>query len=475
MRVQAEPKVLRYRKESRTPSSKGVHAFIAATILILVTVVIATMVSSWTVNVSSDRANTILNATRTKLNCQYAGFLVTNVTYDCSNECFGGSPYKINATIENTGSSRVLVEDMFISLSNGVSYAVSGNLTSLSAGDVVTKLFNAITINTSSKMPVETMDIRDAYKNGTNTLGLWHFDENSGNTTADSSRGNSGTLKNGTNTCNNSTNQCPLWNDTGRFGYAITFDGINDMINVTPTSDFNISVGGSTTMEAWFNLKSTGGTNWILSKGNATNGYGISYENGPMCYINSTAANATGNTTINPGTWYHFGCAFSGSQITVYIDGIRVANASYANGIPNNSQPLVIGSRALMDSFFNGSIDEARISNISRTFTVGLTYNVTLPDISAVNVYNYTNALASSDTSLGGVMAYNKTLAGLPVSEYRVEAVDTGGNRIEKWYPYRPGGSCTTTNQVDTVKFAAVNCPEVTDTFQGTDVTFANC
>lgn len=452
---------------------KGVHPFISATILILVTVVIATIVSSWTVNVTSDRAKTIINATQTKLNCQYAGFLVRNVTYDCSGACFTGSPYRINATIDNTGSSRILVEDMLVTLDNGISYHLSGNLSSISTGDIVAKLFDTITINTSSKIPTETMDVREAYVNGTNTIGLWHFDEGSGNTTTDAGRGIAGTLKNGTTTCNNSTNQCPLWNSTGKFGYGITFDGVNDAINITTTSDFNISAGGSLTMEAWFNLRSTDGTNWIMAKGNATNGYGISYENGPMCYVNSTTANATGNVTIATGTWYHFGCTFSGSQITIYIDGVRRANASYSNGIPNNSQPFMIGSRAVMDGFFNGTLDEMRLSNVSRASAVGLQYNITLPDISAVRVYNYTNALVDS-ASLSG-SRYNKTLSGLPISEYRVEAEDSSGHRVEKWYPYKPGGSCVATSQLDKIQFSTANCPEITDTYPGTDVTFVGC
>ena len=453
-------------------SWKGVHAFIAATLLILVTVIIATMVSSWVVNVSSDRTKTIVNATQSKLNCQFAGFFVKDVTYDCNSACFTGSPYRINASIENTGSSKVLIENLFISLTNGISYRIDGNLSSISTGDIITKPFDAIRINTSSKMPTETMDIRQAYVNGTNTVLLLHFDEGSGNTTSDSSSGITGTLYNGTTVCNNSTNQCPVWNASGQFGSAITLDGINDFVNVTPTSALNIS--GSITMEAWFNLKSTSGSQPILAKHTSANGYALVYEGGPICYINSTIVNATGNATISANTWHHFACTYDGSQITIFIDGLRRANASYGNGIPNNSRPLAIGTRDIMDRFFNGSIDEVRISNTSRAFSVGLQYNITLPDISAVRVYNYTNALVSSDTSLSG-SSYNKTLAGLPISEYRIEVEDIGGNRAEKWHPYKPGGACVATSQLDKIQFSTVNCPEVIDTYLGTDVTFVNC
>jgi len=115
------------------------------------------------------------------------------------------------------------------------------------------------------------------------------------------------------------------------------------------------------------------------------------------------------------------------------------------------------------------------VSNFSRTVNVTLQYNITLPDIAAVSVYNYTNAQLSSDTSLGGVARYNKTIADLPVSEFRVEAIDTGGNRVEKWYPYKPGGACVATSTLDKIQFALTNCPEVSDTYPGSDVTFVGC
>jgi hypothetical protein len=301
---------------------------------------------------------------------------------------------------------------------------------------------------------------------------LWHFNEASGNTTEDSSRGHTGTLSNGTTSCNGG--QCPIWNTSGIFGSAITFDGINDMINVTPTSALNVT--GSITMEAWFNLRSSSSSQWILSKGNATNGYGIIYEGGPLCYINSTAANATGNATVNANRWYHFACAYDGSQIVIFIDGLRRANASYTNGIPRNPQPLVIGSRTLMDTFFNGSLDEVRISNVSRAFTVGFQYNITLPDVTAVRVYNSTNALVDEAASLGSITSYNKTLAGLTTSsEYRVVVEEAGGHSIEKWYPYRPGGACAATSHLDKIRFSTTNCPEVTDVYPASDVTFVGC
>ncbi len=663
---------------------KGVHAFISATLLILVTVLIATIISSWTVNISSERAKTIINATQSKLNCQYAGLLVRNVTYDCNSACFTGSPYAINASIENTGSSKIYLENLFISLANGISYRIDGNLSPISAGDIITKLFDAVKINTSSKMPAETMDMRDAYVNGTNTIGLWHFDDGSGNTTADASRGNTGTLKNGTTTCNNSTNQCPQWNTSGQFGSAITFDGINDYVLLDSRNFSNVSG----TVEAWINMNNNNPSNnytiistpsqisdthgglvglWHFSQNSTASGgvkdsspYGNNgtATGGPIFtnegrfqtawifdgvddYVNAgnsaslnitgaitiaawvklvglpggntqhmiaekggwgtgtyslhSATNASsparigmfdlspsyadGTTIITDGTWHHVVVVWDGSYYKVYVDGkldiapvsttgTRTTNAGnltigareggshytngtidevavynrslsegeirdiylgglslhkmgdnlrfvagnvsltynisswtgwnhvagtytssaaalYANGATVNASSnrglVILGNNSFIGGLngtisFNGTIDEIRISNMSRAFNVSLQYNITLPDISAVRLYNSTNALINASTSLGGVARFNKTLTDLMTStEYRVEVEDTGGNKVEKWHPYRHGGSCVATSQLDKIQFATVNCPEVTDTYLGTDVTFVGC
>ena len=72
---------------------------------------------------------------------------------------------------------------------------------------------------------------------GTNTAALWHFNENTGGTTADATtNGNTGTL-NG-----------PVWT-TGRFGAGLSFDGTNDYVLVNDASSLDIA--GELTLEAW--------------------------------------------------------------------------------------------------------------------------------------------------------------------------------------------------------------------------------
>lgn len=81
-----------------------------------------------------------------------------------------------------------------------------------------------------------------------NTVGLWHFDDSSGQTVSDSSgNGNDGTLG----PTSGSETQDPTWNTSGqKLGdSAIEFDGSNDYIKIS--DDDSLKITDELTIEAW--------------------------------------------------------------------------------------------------------------------------------------------------------------------------------------------------------------------------------
>ncbi|MBU0647749.1 hypothetical protein KJ855_01060, partial [Patescibacteria group bacterium] len=81
-----------------------------------------------------------------------------------------------------------------------------------------------------------------------NTVGLWHFDESTGQTVSDESgNGNDGTLG----PTSGAETQDPAWNTTGqKLGdSAITFDGSSDYINIPDNESLRLS--DELTLEAW--------------------------------------------------------------------------------------------------------------------------------------------------------------------------------------------------------------------------------
>jgi len=80
-----------------------------------------------------------------------------------------------------------------------------------------------------------------------NLMGYWTFDENLGNYTYDySGFNNTGTLYDGATICSNGN--CPTW-ITGKFNYALQFDGSNDYVNVSNSNSMNPT--NAITIEAW--------------------------------------------------------------------------------------------------------------------------------------------------------------------------------------------------------------------------------
>lgn len=195
-----------------------------------------------------------------------------------------------------------------------------------------------------------------------NTVGLWHMNETSGTTVNDSSgRGNNGTAT-GTTIVD------------GKLGKARSFNGSSDYINI---ANEVVTVSTNYTVEAWINLNSVSGVNYIFSEIDS------SYNIGDFCFrtsgsnvqlakyrLNSNVANNvdvfSSNQTVTTGKWYHVAATNDNGIMKVYI-----------NGVPDSASPTLSSygtSSSYVNrigfgdgSYFNGIIDEVKISNIALT------------------------------------------------------------------------------------------------------------
>src|SRR2546426_3753993 len=85
-------------------------------------------------------------------------------------------------------------------------------------------------------------------------VAAYSFDEGSGSTLGDvSGTGNVGTLVNG-----------PAWNAAGKFGSALSFDGINDIVNIADSNSLDLTTG--MTLEAWVKPSALSGYRTVLMK-----------------------------------------------------------------------------------------------------------------------------------------------------------------------------------------------------------------
>jgi hypothetical protein len=192
------------------------------------------------------------------------------------------------------------------------------------------------------------------------SLIMWlTFDEGSGNIVYDySGNKNNGTMYSGTIVCDE-TDTCPLW-VSGIFGKALSFDGVDDWIEILNSDLLNPSL---ITVSLWVNVKSFSNS-ILLSKDYSS--YQISMDSNGYVqfYINETYINSS--FPLNISTWQNVVGRFNGSSIDIFINAVKVGSKFYSLSIPSNSLNLSIGSWQLT-SFFNGTIDDVRVYNKALT------------------------------------------------------------------------------------------------------------
>jgi len=233
----------------------------------------------------------------------------------------------------------------------GQGYGLNVNVTAANQGDFF-ETFD-VTLYVQSQTTV----------NETGLVGYWNFDEGSGSTAYDSSgNSNHGTLING-----------PAW-ISGRDGGALSFDGINDCVDIAATTSLhNFS---QMTIEAWINPKSDGGA--VIDRGFYSSPYwtiSVGNSMGGMRWNTGQTTNDQGvlqdTTNIPHSTWTHIALALIGidstsHNATWYINGQKESSAilpTGLNAITSTSNPLLIGktSHPMYHGYFNGTIDEVRI------------------------------------------------------------------------------------------------------------------
>jgi len=194
-----------------------------------------------------------------------------------------------------------------------------------------------------------------------NTVALWHFNEGSGNTVFDeTSNNNDGAISGST------------WTTEGKFGNALNFDGIGDKISVP----FSSSIGElpNLTLEAWVKRNSQG-DGMVISKNGP---YFLSVRNNVVeggVYAGPGWIHVNGISELEINEWYHIALTYDGSFVKIYLNGTEDGSKSKTGGILITGQGLHIGwGEPGHNQYFNGTIDEVRISNISRN-----NFNVTEP------------------------------------------------------------------------------------------------
>ncbi len=203
------------------------------------------------------------------------------------------------------------------------------------------------------------------YEPDANTVGLWHLEENTGS---------GAYIKDSSSYANNGTPTGTTFTQ-GKIGKGRRFNGSSDYINVNSSS--SITPTNAITVEAWvkptnFTCAGTDTNCSILSKyGGNYIGYKLETNSSGTPFFNictpSTCPMASSTIPLIAGQWNYVAATWSPSTIKIYVNGVLSGTGS-ASTLSQDSTTLSIGKASWYNGdYFNGIIDEVRISNVART------------------------------------------------------------------------------------------------------------
>ena len=202
-------------------------------------------------------------------------------------------------------------------------------------------------------------------------MGHWKFDDGSGTTAVDSSgKGYDATV--------HLTEGTSAW-ITGKVGGA--YDQPRFTLDATQSDELN-NPGGSVTLSVWVTAHDTsswGGITGFEGTGSSGDIFGFKMDNADR--INWTAVG--GSLQTSPDTlssylattadgWVHLVGTYDGvtGLSTMYVNGVAVASATQAAGIPDKTPPGLfrMGTYFNSDSYeFNGAIDDVQLYHEAMT------------------------------------------------------------------------------------------------------------
>ncbi len=168
----------------------------------------------------------------------------------------------------------------------------------------------------------------------------------------------------------------PTWTAQGRFGSALTFDGVNDWVTVNDANDLDFTTG--LTVEAWVFPTASGGGSWrnVVIKeragGEVYNLYANTDSNAPGMYVVPVSApnqpfDARATAALALNTWTHLAATYDGTTLRLYVNGALAGSRAVASPLVTSTGVLRLGGNSVWGESFAGRIDEVRLYNRALT------------------------------------------------------------------------------------------------------------
>ena len=174
-------------------------------------------------------------------------------------------------------------------------------------------------------------------------VAAYSFNQGSGATALDASgNGNNGTISGAT------------WTSQGRYGSALSFDGVTALVRAS-----NVTLGGAFTIMAWVYNPTNTAYETIVTVGTNRDLY---LRSGVITFYDGSTERPFGSA-ISRKRWHHVAVVSDGSTLSVYLDGAP-SGTPQAASFGAITGTLQVGAWTLGSvnyDFFGGRIDEVRV------------------------------------------------------------------------------------------------------------------
>lgn len=195
---------------------------------------------------------------------------------------------------------------------------------------------------------------------------LMHFNGTNGSTTMTDSSKNNFTVT--------ATNGAAISTVQSKFGGSSAFfDGTNDFLSISNNAEFNF-VTGIFTVELWAYFSSVSGQRPLVTNyQNSTNGWAVQLYLGKIfASFSGDGIDIQGTTTILTNTWYHIALSGTPGSYKLFLNGVQ-EGPTYTGGTTLSSTSALTIGQIASSAYFNGYIDELRITNGVARYTSNFT------------------------------------------------------------------------------------------------------
>ena len=213
-------------------------------------------------------------------------------------------------------------------------------------------------------------------------VAAYGFDTGTGTVLPDTSgTGNHGTISGAT------------WTPAGRFGQALEFDGVDDLVTIPSMPSLAFTSG--LTMAAWV-YPTSAQSPWRAALRKA--GSFFFYVTGDSSLYPVLGGILVGGqelvlyapTPLPLTTWTHLAATYDGVTMRLYTTGQETTSVAGTGVLVTNNNPLLVGSGATSGEFFAGRLDEVRLYARALT-TADIQADMEAPVIPVVSLTAPTN------------------------------------------------------------------------------------